>query len=58
MAGSCEIKFGHESVRGRRKHLDLIRLTIFWIVWKETNMRDFGRADDVDGFNVLKNRWF
>lgn len=29
-----------------------------WIVRKERNNRAFEGIDDVNGFDVLKNRWF
>lgn len=39
-----------------RKHVEIIPLTIFWMVWKERNKKAFDRVKDTDGFDILKNR--
>lgn len=41
-----------------RKKVDLILVTIFWVVWKERNKRVFDGIDDVNEFDLLKNKWF
>lgn len=40
----------------RRKQAELILLTIFSVVWKERNKRMFDGIDDVNGFDLRKNR--
>lgn len=37
--------------------MDLILLTIFWVVWNERSKRAFSGVDNVDDFDLLKNKW-
>lgn len=45
-------------IRERSKIAELIPVNIIWTVWNERNKRVSERVDDVNAFNILKNRWF
>lgn len=45
-----------KGINSKEKHLSLIPLTTFWMVWKERNRRAF--EGKVEGFDRVKNSWF
>lgn len=47
---------GSEGYHEPKKPLGLIQLAIFWVVWKEINMRVFVELEE--GIGRIRERWF
>lgn len=59
VSGSVKNKiWAWKGMGSKRKHVEMIQLTIFWVVWKKRNKKAFEGVKDTNGYSLLKNRWF
>lgn len=55
MAGSVRDEIqSWKGISGRKKYVNLIPTTIFWVIWQEGNRRAFERVNDVEDFDRIR----